>query len=156
MTTDGVLNVDWDEVKIELFNDTNGLWTKDANILKAFVRTQIYRPLYFKHDNYATWNSESNRFENFTSDASKYWCSTKKRFQDHDQVERDLVFATFPEVDKENSGLDNTSEYDISDVEYSTLTNHLKYEVHYKSISITNNKFVYKDIEFYVVEVTGR
>lgn len=43
------LNVSWDSVKSWMFDSTN---CSDKNMLKAFIKTQIYRPLYFKHDNH--------------------------------------------------------------------------------------------------------
>ena len=77
------LNVDWDtdtetktSVKTWMFGNSLDNCS-DQNMLRAFVRTQIYRPLFFKHDNYI----------NFTSNVSIYWCDPTKWFTDHDGIE---------------------------------------------------------------------
>ena len=52
----------------------------DEMMLKAFIRTQIYRPLFFKYNNYT----------NFTSNISAYTCTTNKYFIDHTGKEREM------------------------------------------------------------------
>ena len=54
--------------------DSNNYGQNKCDILKAFVRTQLYRPLFFKHNNY----------EKFTSNEDAYWCKTEKIYVDHD------------------------------------------------------------------------
>ena len=61
------LEIDWDDVKEWIDDQTDA-----ENFLKMLVKTQIYRPLFFRHDNYTT----------FTSDPSKYTCTTSKSFVD--------------------------------------------------------------------------
>ena len=71
---------------------------KDSwNLLKAFVRTQFYRPLFFKPDN----------FLNFTTDESAYWCKTKKFYVNHEGKTMELKFmdGNIDTVDKVESGL---------------------------------------------------
>lgn len=45
----GNLKVDWDDLKGWLFDSDE---QSQENLLKAFVRTQIYRPLYFNPTKY--------------------------------------------------------------------------------------------------------
>lgn len=64
--SDGRLNLDWSDISGFMFPQENGGELSQEQILKAFVRTQIYRPLYFKYDDYMT----------FTHDSSQYLCET--------------------------------------------------------------------------------
>ena len=69
------LNVNWNTLKGWMFDSSN---CSDDNMLKAFIRTQIYRPLFFKCDDYV----------NFTKNQSAYRCETNKYFVDHNGDEQ--------------------------------------------------------------------
>ncbi len=66
------LDVNWGDVKEWVF-ESNPDNCSDEMMLKAFIRTQIYRPLFFKYNDY----------RNFTSSSRAYVCTTNKYFTDH-------------------------------------------------------------------------
>lgn len=148
VNSDGeTLNLNWDSVREWLF-ESNPDNCSNENMLKAFVRTQIYRPLFFKHDDYVS----------FTSNQLAYKCETTKWFVDHDgNPPRQIVFqsGTWPDnpvVDKEASGLvDVPNVYKISNIGYFGVSNKFEYHIHYNPVKIVDNKFVVNDVEFYVV-----
>lgn len=136
---DNVL-VKWDSVKDWLFN-ANDNQTPET-MLKAMVRTQIYRPLFFKPDNHV----------DFTDDATAYRCLTDKFYIDHNGTRQKLAFIDGSwDVNRGDSGLGDTEEYNVRDVQYSLNLNQLGYTIQYQPISVVDNKFVYDDVEFYVV-----
>ena len=110
----------------------------DVKLLRQFVKTQFYRPLYFKADDYQT----------FTKDARRYKCRTKKSYYSHTGDEHDIEWlgGQFGVVDENGSGLGDSH---IQNVSYSKITNVLTYEVHEDPIPVVDNKFVYDDVEFY-------
>ena len=55
------INVSWNDLSKWLFDQSR---QTPNNLLKNLIRTQIYRPLFFKYDNYS----------DFTSDSNYYWC----------------------------------------------------------------------------------
>lgn len=71
-TSGGVntINVNWNTIKNWLFNGTSEVGNNVTELIlfKKFVTTQIYRPLYFAHNQYA----------NFTTAAAKYSITTNK------------------------------------------------------------------------------
>lgn len=94
-------------------------------LLKALVRTQIYRPLFFDPDNHI----------NYTSDSGAYWCKTRKSHNRFDGMKCDLKFRDGTwEVDAERSGLGNSVDYTIADLDFSIQTNVLEYKVEFKPI----------------------
>lgn len=135
----GNLKVDWDDLKGWLFDSTK---QSQENLLKAFVKTQIYRPLYFNPDEYET----------FTSDSTKYKCDTAKSFIDHNRVENQLVLND-GSIDKEGSGLNDVSgAYEISDATYDAGTNKVSYNLNYEPIDIVKDKFVFEEVQYYVAD----
>ena len=139
------LKVDWSIAREWLFESDPDNCSNE-NMLKAFVRTQVYRPLFFKHDEYAG---------QFTSDPSAYKCETTKWFVDHDGTEHQMVFVDWPtsfDVDKVASGLDDSDKpYTISGIKYFNISNKFEYQINYDPVKIVDNKFVVNDVEFYVV-----
>lgn len=133
----GVLSLDWSAVKQWMFTDS-GENLSDVKLLRQLVKTQFYRPLYFKASDYQT----------FTKDSRRYWCRTKKSYYSHTGDEHDIEWlgGQFGVVDETRSGLGDSH---IQNVSYSKITNVLTYEVHEDPIPVVDNKFVYDDVEFY-------
>lgn len=153
------LNVNWSSVKDWLFGNNPNKCT-DELMLKAFVRTQIYRPLFFKHDNYTK----------FTSSTATYSCDTDKYYIDHFGNERQIVFVagtletTNPEVKKHESGLDDVANvYTIEDISFYKISNKFEYFIHYSPVKVIGTQddskekdtFVVNDVEYYVVRPEG-
>lgn len=137
------ISVDWDIVRNWLFGGDNREPPTPERVLKSLVRTQLYRPLFFKHDNY----------KKFTSNESSYWCATKKSYINHDGNETPLVLdEDTGEVKLDESGLGRTDSYWIEDPKYRENTNRLEYRICYNPIQIVDDKFVYNDVVFYVVK----
>ena len=135
-------NLGWDMLKG---------WTMDEDrqtperLLKAFVRTHLYRPLFF----------DATDFNTFTTDPRAYRCKTEKSFVKHDGTEHQLVLDRDTlEVLQDESGLGHNDgdDYNITNIAYRTNTNMLDYTIEYDPIQIVDNKFVHRDIEYYVVE----
>lgn len=141
------LNVKWNGesgstiVKDWMFSGGN---CTDENMLKAFVRTQIYRPLFFKYNDYSF----------FSGKYSAYKCETTKWFVDHTGKEHQIVLENGA-VSKEQSQIvdDPDGKYTIPEGEISYLENdnQFEYYIHYKPVKIVEEKFVVDDVEFYVV-----
>lgn len=70
LNLNNTINIDWADAKNELF----GKWSSDANVLKNFIRTQFYRPMFFNPKD----------FKNFTTNPDAYRCSTEKSYINHD------------------------------------------------------------------------
>jgi hypothetical protein len=138
----GKIRLNWEGIKSWLFPAAK---QDDETLLKAFVRTQFYRPLFFKWD-------ESDLFSKNTS---AYKCHTEKRYVNHDGVECPLVFIG-TEVDDQASLLVDGEGYAIKSIQYFKPTNVLKYVIQYDPIKIVDSKFVCNDIEFYVVFMNGK
>ena len=143
--SDGNIDVDWSTIREWLFTDASTNLSGES-LLDALVMTQIYRPLFFKHDNY----------EKFTSDQTKYWCETQKTFIDHEGSPHQLVWADgeFGTVDPELSGLGESVEFedgyvDQDSIQYIKQNNIVQYDVVSNPIVVRNNSFVYNDIQFY-------
>ena len=142
------LDINWNGIRTWLFGPGNTNCS-DADMLKAFVRTQIYRPLFFKYDDYV----------NFSERTTTYNCTTKKFFTDHNGDEHQIVFqgGTWPSnplVDKKGSQLpDVENVYAIPEetIKYFKLSNKFEYYINYCPVDIVDNKFVLNDVEFYVV-----
>ena len=133
------LNVGWTGLRDWLFNPTT---QSQENLLKAFVRTQIYRPLYFDPTNY----------DKFTEDESIYKCETAKSFIDHNRVENPLVLNNGA-IDKVGSGLNDVSGvYEISDTTYDAGRNKVSYNLNYEPIGIVKDKFVFEEVQYYVAD----
>ena len=133
-----MIRLEWGSIRDWLFRQD--VQTQER-ILKAFVRTQLYRPQLFKHDNYST----------FTSDESLYWCKTKKSYVNHDGEVHDLHFDQDGNIEPVESGMTNDSlGYTINDVKFGQNTNLLEYTVKYDEVQVVDDKFVHDDIEFYV------
>lgn len=95
------------------------------NLLKALIRTQIYRPLFFDPDNHI----------NYTSDSDAYWCKTRKSHIRFDGMKCDLKFRDGTwKVDAVSSGLGNSGDYTIAGLDFSIQTNVLEYKVEFKPI----------------------
>lgn len=151
LTTGNTLNVNWNSVKNWLFSNSPNNCSDDK-MLKAFVRTQIYRPLFFKYDNYTYFTQKL--CENI------YRCDTTKGFIDHNGIERKIVFKNWPdsfEVDKAGSGLPDTATYTIPEDEISfyNISNKFEYFIYYNPVKIVQDKFVLNDVEFYAVRPDG-
>lgn len=71
-------------MKSELFST----WAVDANVLKNFVRTQIYRPIFFNPTNYISEDSDDGHA--FTTNESAYWCKTTKWYVNHNEQKYEL------------------------------------------------------------------
>ena len=144
---DGNIQLNWNGIKEWLLGDEV---KQDVNVLKALVKTQLYRPLFFKHDDY----------EHFTSDASKYWCETQKSFNDHNGVlhlvkwEKDGDDGEkWGDLDPSGSGLtSDASNMEYTEQKYNKISNVISYNVVVKDVPIVDGKFVYNDVEFYVVK----
>lgn len=142
------LNVNWLDVKRWLF-ESNPDNCSDEKMLKAFIKTQIYRPLFFKYNNY----------EKFTSNESAYYCSTDKSFIDHDGNEHRLTFDSEQNLIKSNvktileSQEISHGEYTVpvDSINYFPISNKFEYSINYNPVQIVDNKFVINDVEFYVV-----
>lgn len=156
---DGVrLNVNWytdtqekPSVKTWMFSGGN---CSDAKLLKAFIRTQIYRPLFFKYNNYVNFTDTGNE--------QVYSCTTTKWYCDHEgNPPKRIVFqnGTWPDdpkVDKHGSGLDDVPNvYAITDANYFKVSNKFEYHIEYAPVDIVDDKFVVNDVEFYVVRPNG-
>lgn len=127
------INVSWNEVANWLFD---GNRQSPNNLLKNLVRTQIYRPIFFKYDNYS----------DFTFDSSKYWCNVSKSIVDHDGIQRTLVFDKYPsKVNWDLSGLSR-----CSNQAYRETDNVVTYDFTYDPIQVIDNKFVFQDVQYYV------
>jgi hypothetical protein len=141
------------DVKGWMFDHENG---SDENMLKAFIRTQIYRPLFFQY----------NSYKNFTSNAEAYYCVTEKHFIDHVGNEHKVLFDNWPTDDKLNKdGIKNElesdeiahGEYTVSkeSINYFPISNKFEYSINYNPVQIVDNKFVINDVEYYVVRPDG-
>ena len=145
------LDINWNGIRTWLFGPGNTNCS-DENMLKAFVRTQIYRPLFFKYDDYVNFSERP---------PTTYNCTTKKYFTDHNGIEREIVFKNWPdsfEVDKAGSGLSDTDTYTIPEIvdeerkiNFYNISNKFEYFIYYNPVKIVQDKFVLNDVEFYVV-----
>lgn len=143
------IKVSWDDFKSWLFGTSHS----DENLIKGFVRTQLYRPLFFKHNDYV----------NFSSNTSAYICKTQKSYINHDGVEKSLVFtgdlggSTFS-INLSASSLvaPSGAGYQITNVKYSKITNVLQYSIKHDTIVVASNKFVYSDIQFFVAVIDSK
>ena len=151
-----ILDVNWTTVKNWLFSPNNYSYEK---MLKAFIRTQIYRPLFFKYNNY----------KKFSSNESVYYCVTDKYFIDHVGNEHKVLFTNWPaeetlyisknnEENKPNGIKDilesdaiSHGEYTVDNIKYFPISNKFEYSINYNPVGIVDNKFVINDVEFYVV-----
>ena len=130
------MNVDWNAIRGWLYTGQS-----DEDVLKAFIRTQIYRPMFFRHDDYV----------NFTHDESKYKCRTMKFYVDHEGIER-LLYTNGGNVNQQESGLVGIpGKYTVDGIRYYADENRIEYYIHYDPIQIIDDKFVYGDVEFYAV-----
>jgi hypothetical protein len=117
-------------------------------MLKAFVKTQIYRTLFFDATNY----------EKFSSDTSKYTCDTTKWFTDHHGITRELklssgTWSNNPQVDTSFIPFyEAKDERGITNATYYYDNNKLSYDVEYQMKTVEpNDTFVVEDVQFYVV-----
>jgi hypothetical protein len=75
LNSDNTIGIDWENAKEELFGtEVYGGWADPVNVLKNFIRTQFYRPMFFNHKD----------FKNFTTNPDAYRCSTEKSYINHD------------------------------------------------------------------------
>ena len=120
-----ILDVNWDTVKGWLFNSNN---YSDEKMLKAFIRTQIYRPLFFKYNNY----------KKFSSNESVYYCVTDKYFIDHVGNEHKVLFTNWPnEYTLNLDGIKTElahSEYTVDSIKYFPISNKFEYSINYNSV----------------------
>lgn len=155
LDANGRISVDWGGLEDWMFNPDTTVTPED--ILKGFIRTQFYRPLFFS----------SSDFQTFTTDIDKYWCKTRKSYINHDGVEKPLVFGEGFAVDAVHSGLSRTRteddlpraekwNYSVVGIEYSPLENALEYQLKYDTIKVVDGKFEYGDVEFYTNVVDGK
>ena len=146
--TTSTLDVNWSDVKRWMFESSPDNCS-DEKMLKAFIKTQIYRPLFFKYNNY----------EKFTSNESAYYCYTDKSFIDHDGTERYMFVSNVSMSASDISRikgqleLDANGKYtiDASSINYFPISNKFEYSINYNPVQIVDNKFVINDVEFYVV-----
>lgn len=145
---DSKIKVNWDTIKTWLFSQTQQ--TKE-NILKAFFRTQFYRPMYFKY--------KSNKWRNyltFTNEPNIWNCTVDKFYENHLHEMKELIFQTgTTDVNKEQSGLIGFPTYEVQDIEWNSTDNVISYNMYYLPLEITDDKFVFEDIEYYCVRLTG-
>ena len=138
-----ILDVNWADVKGWLF-DSNKY--SDEKMLKAFIRTQIYRPLFFKYNDY----------RNFTSNSRAYVCTTNKYFIDHNGKEWEMC-ASDEELPRSRIQTDlegeSSGKYTIplESINYFNVSNKFEYLINYNPLKIVDNKFVINDVEYYVV-----
>ena len=142
LDTNRAIDIDWTDAKNELFVQ----WANDADVLKNFIRSQFYRPMFFN----------PNDFKTFTTNSDAYYCITDKFYTNHDGDQHQLVFDPddWGNVDKNASGLgDKPGVYTILEgtINYFKNTNTFEYQMQYEPIQIQNGKFVYGDVEYYVV-----
>ena len=141
------LNVNWSSSNIYgwLFDGT--AVSDSVLLLKAFIKTQFYRPLYFKHDAYNQGK--------FTSALVKYTCTTRKWYRNHDNVLTELFFLSGDNVNQSTSGLGDVSgKYKVSGINYNPDTNQLKYTLEYIPVNLDSEcKFVLDDVQFCAVEI---
>lgn len=128
-------------MKTWLFSEGNH---PPVTLLKEFIKSQVYRPLYFKHDNYSK----------FTSNESKYWIATDKYFIPYGEEKRKLVLNGTV-VDSAQSEFHDNDKRSFSGFNYSPGTNHFSYDIKYAAMDISANKFVHEDIEYFVVRSNG-
>jgi hypothetical protein len=115
------VNLDWGYIKGFLFPSATGNEIPELEIIRAFVRTQIYRPLYFNATGYTT---------KFSSNTAQYVCETYKSYVNHDGVTHDLVFSseTTWEINRNASGLNPSGVgYTISNAAFQSSRNVLSY-----------------------------
>ena len=95
LDSDNNISIDWSEARNELF----GEWSDDAKVLKNFIKTQFYRPMFFN----------PNDFKTFTNNIDVYHCDTEKFYTNHDGEQHKLVFVPgdWGNVDKNASGLND-------------------------------------------------
>lgn len=162
------LNVNWSQdggrgtdVKGWMFDHEN---CSDENMLKAFIRTQIYRPLFFQCNNYS----------NFTSNSEAYYCVTEKYFIDHVGNEHKVLFTNWPDEEtlyiskdgaEDPNGIKDILESDeishgeytipSDSIKYFPISNKFEYSISYNPVQIEDNKFVINDVEYYVVRSDG-
>ena len=145
VSQDGVASVSWeDSIGNWLFSNDR----TDEERLKALVRTQLFRPLFFDPTNHDT----------FTSDGTKYRCETRKSYINHDGVEKPLAFLPGTwEVDAVASGLGGATGYDfaIQDISFDLSENELRYAMNHQEVPVSDGKFTCFDIEFYVASPNG-
>lgn len=70
LKSDNTIDIDWADAKNELF----GKWSNAANVLKNFIRTQFYRPMFFN----------PNDYKSFTTNPDAYHCGIEKFYTNHD------------------------------------------------------------------------
>lgn len=99
------------------------------------MKTQIYRPLFFKHDNYTT----------FSSDDSKYRCTTIKRFVD--------FLGNTVNMKKDSDGNWTPQEADprIQDFNYDSTANKVSYTIQYDPIYVENGSFTFQDTQYFTM-----
>ena len=115
------VNLDWGGIKEFLFPSATSNEIPELEIIRAFVRTQIYRPLYFKYDGYTT---------KFSLDPTRYVCETYKSYVNHDGVTHDLEFSseTTWEINLNASGLNPSGAgYTISNATFHPSRNAISY-----------------------------
>ena len=146
LTDSSNVDVNWDDIKAWLFTNASTNLSPES-LLNALVKTQIYRPIFFKHDNY----------EKFTSDIAQYWCETQKSFVDHEGEPHQLMWVNgeFGVVDPVASGLGPAIEFedghvDQDSVKYLVQNNIVQYDVRSAPIMVRNDSFVYNDTQFYI------
>ena len=120
-----------------------GAEVTEESLVRAFMRTQFYRPLFFEADNY----------DMFTEDETLYKCETDRFYVNHNGVEHELVLDDNGLVDFEGSGLTREKMGGNCEVTSATYlnTNFLKYSLKYDEVSVVGNKFVLEDMEFFVL-----
>lgn len=142
-TNANTINVNWNTIKNWLFNDSSNV--TEPILFKKFVTTQIYRPLYFAHDQYA----------NFTTAAAKYSITTNKQFMPYGESQmHDLILDSSGRVVLGSSGLTGEGKT-FTGASYDTGTNIIEYNIEYAPKECKGNKFVHEDIEYFVVRNDG-
>lgn len=149
LTDNDALKLSWNNIKNWLFSNERS----NVEILKAFVRTQIYRTMFFDAGNFIT----------FSRDDNAYKCITSKWYYNHDGELNQLVFEKdehgipqYGDMTKLDLYIAGVGEgqirnvKEVKNIQYSTIANRFSYEMEYNPIEVIDCKFTYDDVEYYV------
>lgn len=136
LVSNGSLRVDWGDVKEWMFSPDR---QTQQDILKAFIRTKFYRPIFFKADGFDS---------HFSSDQSKYRCEVDRFYENHEHELTQLKIYSNGVIDEVESNLDDDH---IVNVKFDRTKNELSYDIKSDEIQIEDGKFTYGDVQHYVV-----
>ena len=137
----GNIILNWDFLRDWMFGESAQL---QEDVLKAYVRTQYYRSIFFNPDD----------FLSFSFDNTKYWCKTRKSFVDNDGNEVEIDVGDDGTLN--NPPQNSSQDWEFSEFEYNKGINGVQYVAKSNPIDIVDDKFIYGDVEFYVMRLRGQ